>query len=82
MSLIKFSLIAGAVFYIGLFLIEGTVEPALLSAGIIGSVLLLAVIATLFLRDEEKLKKAEMILLWIICCTFAVYGLLFAGGVL
>jgi len=80
MSLIRYSLLAAIMLYIGIFLIEGSVAPPVLLASIIGIVLLLALISTLFVRDEERLRKTEMILVWCCVLAYAVYGLIRAGG--
>jgi len=82
MSLIRLSMVAGAALYIGLFLIQGTLAISVLYAAIIGSLILIGLASRLFVSSEEQAKKYEMILIWCSLLTFAVYGLLFAGGVI
>jgi hypothetical protein len=82
MNLIRYCLLAGILFYIGIFLIEGVAVGAILVASIIGVLILLGIGATLFISDEKQLKKGEMILIWCSILFFAVYGVLVAGRVL
>jgi len=82
MSLIRLSMIAGAALYIGLFIAQGAFTILIIYAAIIGSLILIGLASRLFVSNEEQAKKYEMILIWCSLLTFAIYGLLFAGGVI
>ena len=81
MSIIRLCLIAGVVFYIGIFLIQGAVFGGVLVASVIGMVILLGVGSTLLISDEEQLKRTEMVLIWCCILAFAGYGILRGGGI-
>ena len=82
MNLIRNCLLTGILLYIGIFLIQGAATGAVLVAAIIGIFILLGIGSTLFISDEKRLKRVEMILIWCSILFFAVYGVLVVGRIL
>jgi len=82
MSLIRLSMVAGVALYIGLFMVQSAYMASILYAAIIGSLILIGLASRLFTSNEEQAKKYEMILIWCSLLTFAIYGILYAGGVI
>ena len=81
MSLIRYCLLAASIFYIVLFMVQGTLVESILFTAAIGVVILIGVGSTLFISDELHLKKTKMILIWCCVLAFAGYGL-FRGGMI
>lgn len=70
-------ILAAAVVYIVLMIIEGALHPAILPAAAVGSVIL-GFLATVFLwENEHAVHKGEVIILWAMVLLFAAYGLVF-----
>ncbi|WP_298667671.1 hypothetical protein [uncultured Methanofollis sp.] len=82
MSLIKNAVVAGAVVYGVILLIEAARHPSFALTAI-ATALILAAVGVLFgSKDEHRLKTTEMALLWATVSLFLLYGLLKVGGVL
>lgn len=80
--MIRNAVVAGAVVYGVILLIEAVRHPSVALAAI-ALALILAAVGVLFgSGDEHRLKTTEMALLWICVGLFLLYGLLKVGGVL
>ncbi|MBP2132339.1 multisubunit Na+/H+ antiporter MnhB subunit [Methanomicrobium sp. W14] len=74
--------IAGAFVYIIIVLWQGVQRPEVIVQAAVLAAVLLGAACLLFAKDEEKLKKAEMAVVWGCIFLFAVYGILKAAGIL
>ncbi|MFA7563396.1 MAG: hypothetical protein WCY70_08135 [Methanoculleus sp.] len=82
MSVLRLLIMAGAVFYIGVFLVQAVENVSVTGQAIAGIVLLTVTIALTWMHDELTLKRAEMALLWVMVLGFLIYALAKALGVL
>ena len=82
MNTLRLLIMAGAVFYIGVFLVQAVENVSVVGQAFAGIVLLAVTTALTWMRDELTLKRAEMALLWVMVRGFLVYALAKASGVL
>jgi hypothetical protein len=82
MNLIRKLLVAGAVVYVGILLVQSLSEiPVQVQAA--GAALLLFLgIIPVFLKDEHTAKRYEMAAIWICVLLFAAYAAITLGGAL
>lgn len=82
MNTLRLLIMAGAAFYIGVFLVQAVENVSVVGQALAGIVLLAVTTALTWMRNELTLKRAEMALLWVMVLGFLVYAAAKALGVL
>jgi hypothetical protein len=80
--MIRNAVVAGAVVYGVILLIEAVRHPSFALTAIAAALFLAAAGVLFGSKDEHRLKTTEMALLWVTVSLFLLYGLLKVGGVL
>ncbi|NLZ31012.1 MAG: hypothetical protein GX885_09775 [Methanomicrobiales archaeon] len=81
MNVIRLLLAAGSIFYAGIFLVQVVQNGSVAYQALAGIILLIAVAALAWMRDELALKRYEMGLLWVMVLGFLVYAVAHLFGV-
>ena len=82
MSALRLLFVAAAAFYVVVFLAQAARNWSVADQALVGTVLLVAVTALTWVRDELTLKRAEMALLWVMVLGFLVYATAHALGMI
>lgn len=82
MSALRLLFVAAAAFYVVVFLAQAVRNWSVADQALVGTVLLVAVTALTWVRDELTLKRAEMALLWVMVLGFLVYATAHALGMI
>ncbi len=81
MNVIRLLLAAGSIFYAGIFLVQVVQNGSVAYQALAGIILLIAVAALAWMRDELALKRYEMGLLWVMVLGFLAYAVAHFFGV-
>ena len=81
MTHIRTILSAGLIAYLLIAFWQVLLNPAIYVQALVLGLFLAVLTAIAWISDEEKLKKAEMGILWICVGLFGLYALLVAGGI-
>ncbi|NLV27565.1 MAG: hypothetical protein GXY48_10440 [Methanomicrobiales archaeon] len=79
MILIRTTLLAGALVY-GLIFIVELIRGHILCQAILGVIMVLVLAALPFTRDEHLLHEGEMVAVWTCILLFGLYAILKSGG--
>lgn len=82
MSMIRNAVAGGAAVYGAILVVQAVQRPSAAPIAIAAALFLAAAGIVFESKDENRLKKMEMALLWVCVGLFLLYGLLKAGGVL
>ncbi|WP_292521374.1 hypothetical protein [Methanoculleus sp.] len=82
MNTIRLLIMAGAAFYVAVFLAQAAQNWSVADQAIAGVVLLAVATALTWMHDELTLKRYEMGLLWVMVLGFLAYAMAHASGVL
>lgn len=82
MSMIRNAVASGAAVYGAILVVQAVQRPSAAPIAIAAALFLVAAGIVFESKDENRLKKMEMVLLWTCVGLFLLYGLLKAGGVL
>ncbi|MDN5339174.1 MAG: hypothetical protein PWQ30_283 [Euryarchaeota archaeon] len=82
MSMLRLMITAGAVFYVGVFLVQAARNGSVIEQTVAGVILLAVATALTWMRDEHTLKRSEMVLLWVMVLGFLAYAAAHALGVI
>ncbi|NQS73527.1 MAG: hypothetical protein HQP72_03915 [Methanoculleus sp.] len=81
MNVIRLLITAGSALYVGIFLVQIVQNESVADQALAGIVLLGAIVALTWMRDELALKRYEMGLLWVMVLGFLVYAVAHLFGV-
>jgi len=82
MSVLRLLFVVAAAFYVVVFLAQAVENWSVADQALVGTVLLVAVTALTWVRDELTLKRAEMALLWVMVLGFLAYAAAHALGMI
>jgi hypothetical protein len=74
MNVIRLLITAGSALYVGIFLVQIVQNESVADQALAGIVLLGAIVALTWMRDELALKRYEMGLLWVMVLGFLAYA--------
>ncbi|MEG3056743.1 MAG: hypothetical protein RQM90_12200 [Methanoculleus sp.] len=81
MNVIRLLITAGSALYVGIFLVQIVQNASVTNQALAGIILLGAIVALTWMRDELALKRYEMGLLWVMVLGFLVYAVAHLFGV-
>ncbi|WAI01121.1 hypothetical protein [Methanogenium organophilum] len=81
MTQIKKILAGGLFAYIIIALWQTILHPEVFLQALVLGLIFITLTGIAWILDEEKLKRAEMAILWICVGLFALYAILVAGGI-